>query len=341
MSKIETAANFIASVCYDDAHGYDQNDRMGNPNYDCSGLVISAWESAGVNVKENGANTTANMYNAFLASGFIDATYAVNLNTGEGLVRGDVLLKIGQHTAMFVGNGWLAEASSNENGEAIGGQSGDQTGQEVWVHNYYNHPWDCVLRYNGPEDALVPGLGSILYHEHPGNPAYMDFGVSYTFRGDNTNYPARFRWMYYKVSIKQWIPIVDWTASNWISIELPEGDYIIGVEMYDDNTVSASLIDKSTMNFHSDKKGKLKATALQKQSDTVYQAAGMTDTTKGYVTIMLYDVDANAWTDQHTVNNVSAWASFDVTPGKAYWLLFRSFDPEGNIGEEKTISFVA
>ena len=68
--------------------------------------------------------------------------------------RGDVLLNHVHHTAMYIGNGQLVQASINEKGTATGGQSGDQKqlwGQrgEINIRSYYNYPWNCVLRYTG------------------------------------------------------------------------------------------------------------------------------------------------------------------------------------------------
>ena len=40
VSKIENAVARAEAIALDDSHGYDQVDRWGNPNYDCSGLVI-------------------------------------------------------------------------------------------------------------------------------------------------------------------------------------------------------------------------------------------------------------------------------------------------------------
>lgn len=85
-------------------------------------------------------------------------TSQVNLSTGSGLIRGDVLLKPGSHTEMFIGNGQLVGASQNELGGITGGQTGDQTGAEIHVHGYYNFPWQYVLRYPGGNIAPVQGL---------------------------------------------------------------------------------------------------------------------------------------------------------------------------------------
>lgn len=147
MNKIETYTKYAEQIANDDTHGYDQIDRWGNPNYDCSGLVITAVQQSGIPVKSRGATYTGNMLGAFLASGFEDVTGIVDRVSGKGMKRGDVLLSPGHHTAIYCGNGRMVDARINENGKTTGGKSGDQTGHEIEIHAYRNHPWTHVLRY--------------------------------------------------------------------------------------------------------------------------------------------------------------------------------------------------
>lgn len=150
MSVIEKAISQMEDWAADPAHGYDQTYRWGERgDFDCSAAVIQAWELAGVPVKSGGATYTGNMLGVFLRCGFEDVTAAVDLASGAGLQRGDVLLNIVNHTAMYCGNGQEVEASINENGGTTGGLPGDQTGREFLVRSYRNYPWDCVLRYTG------------------------------------------------------------------------------------------------------------------------------------------------------------------------------------------------
>ena len=143
MSIIEKAVNWIIGIANDNTHGYDQGSRW-SPDYDCSSLVISAWKQAGVNLT---CTYTGNMYANMVNKGFSDITSQVNLATGSGLARGDVLLNVSSHTAMYIGNGQICEATGNENGGITGGQTGDQTGREICINSYRNYPWDYVLRY--------------------------------------------------------------------------------------------------------------------------------------------------------------------------------------------------
>ena len=109
---IEKAVTWALQIAQDPAHGYDQAHRWG-PDYDCSSLMISAWQQAGVPVKAAGATYTGNMFQAFLRCGFKDVTAEINLNNGTGLQRGDVLLNAQHHTAMSIGGGQIVHALSH------------------------------------------------------------------------------------------------------------------------------------------------------------------------------------------------------------------------------------
>lgn len=138
MSIIEKAIAWALKIANDIAHGYDQTNRWG-PDYDCSSFVIMAFKMAGLLLE---ATFTGNMKYDFLRHGFIVVTDGT-------LKRGDVLLHEKNHTALYIGNGQIVQASINEHGGITGGQTGDQTGKEIHVRGYYDYPWDCVLRYVG------------------------------------------------------------------------------------------------------------------------------------------------------------------------------------------------
>ena len=159
-TAIDKAVEWATEIAENDIHGYDQGSRWG-PDYDCSSLVISAYEQAGVKVKTKGAVSTHNMRDVFMACGFNDVTSSISLSSGEGLQKGDVLLNIENHTALVADDsGNIVNASINENGKTTGGQSGDQTSKEIRIRSYYNYPWDCVLRYPGGSDGEKSGYSA-------------------------------------------------------------------------------------------------------------------------------------------------------------------------------------
>lgn len=148
MSKIETYTKAAIAIANDNRHGYSQYNRWGNPDYDCSSLVCSVTQNAGIPTRTYGATYTGNMYNAFIKAGFQDVTNKINLRTGAGLKRGDVLLNVKYHTEIYIGNGKSVGARRDERGGIVGARKGDQDGKEIRVDNYYNYPWTHVLRYN-------------------------------------------------------------------------------------------------------------------------------------------------------------------------------------------------
>lgn len=159
---INKAVSWAIAIANDDSHGYSQQSRW-SPDYDCSSFVISAWQQAGVPVRTSGASYTGDMYWAFLRCGFRDVTNSVNLSTGANLQKGDVVINTTHHTELYIGNGKMVKASVNEFGGTVGGKSGDQTGREIYIGNYYkpSYGWDYVLRYYGSEEEEKPTVDPV------------------------------------------------------------------------------------------------------------------------------------------------------------------------------------
>lgn len=162
MTKTEKAIRWMEDTARDDSHGYDQIYRWGEKgDYDCSSAVYMSWEKAGIPVKtysfqKYGCAYTGVMKTVFMHYGFQNVTSKINLATGAGLQRGDILLNEQHHVAMYCGNGLEVEASINEKGTAKGGQPGDQTGREFLIRAYRNYPWNVVLRYTEAADGTAP-----------------------------------------------------------------------------------------------------------------------------------------------------------------------------------------
>ena len=154
---IESACDYGIKLANDNSHGYDQNNRW-LPDVDCSSLVTLCYENAGIPVKSKGGATyTGNLLAGFTKCGF----EAIKFKSSITLVRGDVLfynyVKNGKtygHAILYLGNGKIVQASINEKGTITGGKTGDQTGKEVAVGNYYvpSRGWDYVIRY--PEEEI-------------------------------------------------------------------------------------------------------------------------------------------------------------------------------------------
>lgn len=202
MTVINNATAWAVNIANDNSHGYDQIGRWG-PDYDCSSLVISAYEQAGVKVKEAGATYTGNMRAAFVKCGF----NAIPYKKGMTLYKGDVLLNEKHHTALYIGDGQIVQASCNEKGGIYNGKDGDQTGREIATGRFYEYSkgWDYVLRYNEevktvnivlpvlskgskcPEVGMVQALlNSLGYTGKTGRPLATDHDF-----GNNTEYAVK------------------------------------------------------------------------------------------------------------------------------------------------------
>ncbi len=145
--KLERALQWAISIANDNSHGYSMSNRWGNPDYDCSSFVISALKAAGYDV--GGATYTQNMRSALTPRGFTWIPWSQIGGMGN-LKRGDILLNDSstvskQHTEFYLGDGKNVGAHQNYGYPA----AGDQTGNEISVRGYYNHPWTGVLRENG------------------------------------------------------------------------------------------------------------------------------------------------------------------------------------------------
>lgn len=127
-------------IANDASHGYSQEDRW-KIDYDCSSLVYICGYYAGYNLPTSGTRYTGTIPEHFGKCGFRVDAYDGNLNDLE---RGDILLNVTYHAAIYIGNGKIVEATQSETG-GVTGQPGDQTGNEIRIGNVYNYPWTHVL----------------------------------------------------------------------------------------------------------------------------------------------------------------------------------------------------
>ena len=156
MGTVDRYVSWALKIANDNSHGYSQAVRWA-PDYDCSSYVISALEAAGLPMKAYGASYTGNMGQALKACGFTKVK-GVNLSTGAGLLRGDILLNPATHTEIYIGNNQAVGAHCSETGGKYG-KAGDQTGNEISVQTYRNKNYSEVWRYGGKDKAFTPAAG--------------------------------------------------------------------------------------------------------------------------------------------------------------------------------------
>jgi uncharacterized protein YraI len=150
---ISKAVSWAVATANDDSHGYSllASRRWGNPDYDCSTFVASAYRAAGLSLTYGGSSSVMYcgiMKTIFTADGFEWIPWS-RIGGVSNLKAGDVLLDASAHTELYIGSGKTAAAHSDRGYP----QAGDQTGTEVSVAGYYNNvggvSWDGVLRYVG------------------------------------------------------------------------------------------------------------------------------------------------------------------------------------------------
>ena len=149
---IESAVNWAMAIAADDTHGYHYGGW--GPDYDCAHFVISAFEQAGVQLKENGASYTGDLKQACLKCGF-EVVDGWDKTTTAGLERGDILLNETHHACLYIGGGQVVNASQDKDG----GKTGDTTGEEIRIQQFYQHQygWDLALRYVEPDSDSGDG----------------------------------------------------------------------------------------------------------------------------------------------------------------------------------------
>ena len=147
---IESAVNWAMAIAADDTHGYHYGGW--GPDYDCAHFVISAFEQAGVQLKENGAGNTTSLKQACLKCGFEVVDDWEDKNTSAGLERGDILLNEINHACLYIGGGQVVNASQDKDGD----KTGDTTGEEIRIQQFYPYKpggWDLALRYIEPDSG--------------------------------------------------------------------------------------------------------------------------------------------------------------------------------------------
>lgn len=125
-------------IAEDNSHGYSMASRTFNPDVDCSSFIYYSLLQSGYTTEQLGGYpfTTFNMGTILVNAGFEEHVF-----TGEGdLKKGDILVAY-DHTEMYIGNGQLVGAH-----EDYDGASGDSSGREVSVVNYYQHSWHHYYR---------------------------------------------------------------------------------------------------------------------------------------------------------------------------------------------------
>lgn len=151
MINMSLAIEYVKKVASDNSYGYSQSRREEAKEDDCSSLSLDALKLAGVDI--GSATYTGNAITPLLAAGFINVTKTINLETGEGLQSGDVLLRPavpdkGGHMAIMITDTQLAQAAGD-----LDKKRGDSSGREIYIRNFvgsFGTAPKYVLRFPAP-----------------------------------------------------------------------------------------------------------------------------------------------------------------------------------------------
>ena len=162
MPSKEYFAERMLYWCNEANLGYDQSNRWDireGGECDCSSLVYWCLWEAGFLKKPSGSPYNYTLYTGTLRDDLINAGFT-ELAGSTKPILGDVLVNHAHHTAVCTGSNQISNASIDENGNATGGQSGDQTDRETVTRSYYNYPWDNVYRPPSSSGGSSSGSGS-------------------------------------------------------------------------------------------------------------------------------------------------------------------------------------
>ena len=149
MPDINMAVESALAIAKDNSHGYDQENRLGNPDYDCSSFVSKCLRDAGFNVAPD--SWTGNLYSQLTKCGFKKVK-------DDTIKAGDIFLTPNHHVVIAVSPTKIAHASLNEKGTITGGEPGDQTGKEICIRSFYtpSYGWKYHLRYTPKDEPEEP-----------------------------------------------------------------------------------------------------------------------------------------------------------------------------------------
>ena len=109
--KMDSVATWAVNTANNPNIGYGGTGvGVGHSKYDCSGFVLTAYEQAGINT--GGADGTSNMIERMTATGHF--VYIPGVFKIDDLQPGDILIDKGNHTELYVGNGQVAAAHTDD-----------------------------------------------------------------------------------------------------------------------------------------------------------------------------------------------------------------------------------
>ena len=159
----------------------------------------------------------------------------------------------------------------------------------------------------------------------------LDIGINFKM----PNNEGRFRWLLYDVKNDIWETLVDWTASNWITIKKDKSGegYLVQVELYDLNTKEAHLIDKKVFGTDAGTQSIINGTYANTQSDGTILIGCSSNNRDAVLKMKVYNTNTKKWFTQFT----GQWASFKADKNTNYIIQFEAYSSDGTLLDYKSI----
>lgn len=159
----------------------------------------------------------------------------------------------------------------------------------------------------------------------------LDIGINFK----TPNNEGRFRWLLYDVKNDIWETLVDWTASNWITIKKDKSGegYLVQVELYDLDTKEAHLIDKKVFGTDAGTQSIINGTYANTQSDGTILIGCSSNNQDAVLKMKVYNTNTKKWFTQFD----GQWANFTPDKGTKYIIQFEAYAKDGTLLDYKSI----
>ena len=159
----------------------------------------------------------------------------------------------------------------------------------------------------------------------------LDIGFNFSMPGNQ----GRFKWLLYDVARGTWETLVDWTASNWISLKKNKSGagYLVQCQLYDLDQKNAHLIDTKTIGTDAGTGTVINGTYANTQADGSILIGCSSNNADTSLKMKVYNCTTKKWFTQFD----GQWASFTPDPGTDYIIQFEAYAQDGTLLDYKAV----
>lgn len=198
--------------------------------------------------------------------------------------------------------------------------------------NIFNNQMDDIARgvlmSFGINAEPEKGLGTPVFIKQKET---LDIGFNFSMPGNQ----GRFKWLLYDVAKNVWETLVDWTASNWISLKKDKSGsgYLVQCQLYDLDQKNAHLIDTKTIGTDAGTGTVINGTYAAYRSDGSILIGCSSNNADVDLKMKVYNCTTQKWFTQFD----GQWASFTPDPGTNYIIQFEAYSKDGTLLDYKAV----